>query len=55
MNYEIKITGEGTSQEIVKGLTKLIATIEETSKTHREEIGCVEWEDETLLTVINER
>jgi len=54
MDYKIKINGEGTSQEIVSALKRLISTIEETTRTHRQEIGNVEWEDETLLTEINE-
>jgi len=54
MNYEIKIIGKGTSIEIVKSLKKLIATIEETTRTYRDEIGSIELEDEILLTEITE-
>ena len=53
--YDIKITGDGTAQEIVEGLKKVIATIEETTRTYRDDIGTVEWEDETLITEITEK
>ena len=55
MKYEFKITGEGTSREIVESLKKVIATIEETTRTHREEIGNVEWEEENAFTEIKEK
>lgn len=55
MEYKIEINGDGTSQEIVIALKRLIATIEETTRTHRTEISGVEWEDDTLYTMINEK
>lgn len=50
----IKITGEGTPREIVEALKTIIATIEETTRNFKDEIGSVEWEDEILMTEITE-
>ena len=54
MNYEIKITGNGTSKEITNALNRLVATIEETTRSYRLEIGTIELDDEGFLIEITE-
>lgn len=58
--YKIKITGEGTPQEIVKAL-RLIANAIEDRATRTdldapeiEHLDGAEWEDSTLMTEIKE-
>lgn len=59
MNYNIKITGEGTSKEIVNAL-RLVATAIENKAVRDnldspeiEDLDGAEWEDSTLMTEIN--
>jgi len=54
MDYEINVKGKGSPRDIVKSLKELIATIEDTTKNFRLEIGSVEFEGGTLHTTIEE-
>lgn len=54
MKYSIKITGSGTTDEIINALKNVIENIEEVSKSASEIIALdgAEWEDGTLMTEI---
>lgn len=51
-NLSIKISGEGTKEEIIKALSYLTESIQDSSDELIE--AGVEWEDQTLVTVIQE-
>jgi len=56
-SYNIKITGKGTSEEIIKSLKSIIGGIEEAQEGEHPESAILdgaEWEDNTLATEINE-
>ena len=55
MNYKIKITGSGTSKDIVKALKEIIEGIEEAQNSDHETaiLDGAEWEDTTLMTEIS--
>lgn len=50
MEYNIKITGSGTKEEIIAALQTIIQDIE---ATRENQLDGVEWENATLMTVIN--
>jgi exonuclease VII small subunit len=52
MNYTIKITGSGTSEEITHALKQIVSNIE--AGSHVSEMATVNWEDATLMTTISE-
>lgn len=56
-NYNIKITGSGTAEEIAQKLKSLAEEIEDSAKVEngmqRAFLDGAEWEDETLMTTIN--
>jgi len=57
LTYNIKITGNGTAQEIIKALHDVIGGIEEAIESEHPESAILdgaEWESETLITKINE-
>lgn len=47
--YEIKITGSGTKDEIIRALAAVVQDIK-----NADQIDRVRWEDKTLFTEINE-
>lgn len=49
-NYVIKITGSGTREQIISALLTLADNIK--TSTH-DEIAQAEWEDATLIAIIN--
>ncbi len=49
MEYEIKITGSGTREELIAALQTIISELKIVS-----DITDVEWEDATLMTVVTE-
>lgn len=51
--YEIKITGEGTTEEIISSLQKFVNIVNGTIDF--EETFSGTWEDEILFTVIHEK
>ena len=55
MDFEIKITGNGTPAEIIKSLLGIIGGIQEAIDSNQETaiLDGAEWEDETLMTEIN--
>lgn len=55
MNYQIKITGSGTADEIISALKGLIKTIERAKKSGHENdmLDGAEWEGSTLMTEIS--
>ena len=55
--YSIKITGEGTAEEIKEALQSIIGGIEEAQEGEHPESAILdgaEWENETTMTEINE-
>lgn len=54
MEFEIKITGSGTPEEIAKALVELAKTIR-TDISNGNDLDGAEYEDQTLMTVINEK
>ena len=55
--YSIKITGEGTAEEIKEALQSIIGGIEEAQEGEHPESAILdgaEWENETTITEINE-
>jgi len=55
LTINIKISGSGTPNEVIKSLEGLIESIKETNKG-KDKIAIfdgAEWEDETLITEIN--
>jgi hypothetical protein len=47
--YEIKITGSGTKEQIIKALKAVVQDIKDA-----DQIDKVRWEDKTLFTQIDE-
>lgn len=57
LTYKIKITGEGTAEEIKEALQSIIGGIEEAQEGEHPESAILdgaEWENETTMTEINE-
>jgi hypothetical protein len=51
MNYEIRITGEGTAKQIAAALRQVARDIQEAADRN-EELDGVNWEDPVLMTEI---
>jgi hypothetical protein len=52
--YNIKITGTGTFEEITKGLLAVVNSMEMIIDVNKEPMGDIEWEDPILITEIRE-
>lgn len=53
MNYNIKITGSGTADEIINALKGVIESIEEAKPEGDAILDGAEWKDATLMTEIS--
>ena len=55
MEYNIKITGSGTTDELITGLKNLINSIEDSVKSEHVEaiLDGAEWKDKILMTEIS--